>query len=171
MEKIEFHIEGDYDLRQGFRVLIAQKVKPVFNINMGKDRENTVKQFKKDKATKKFLIIDLENHPSNRAIEVSKLSLTDCISNTCFMVQKMEAWFIAQSDRLFGPSVAAKLSKGNPEHIEKPDIVLSKVLHSMRGKGYNKLKDGNTFLQKLDFSKLESTFKDVEKLAQKLQKP
>ena len=168
MSMIQFHIEGNTGLRQGFHLLISQKLKRPFNINMGKDRENTVKQFKSDRADGKFLIIDLENHPSEREKELNKLSLGSNKDGVCFMVQKMEAWFIAQSDKLFNPSVSAQLGKGDPEHIDKPDIVLSKVLHSMRGKGYHKLKDGNTFLKQLDFSKLESKFKDVEKLAKKL---
>jgi len=161
---IQFHIEGDNDLRQGFKVLLSQKLKKPFNINMSGDRGNAVNQYKKDTAAHKFLIIDLEKHPSEREAELNKLSLGGNADKACFMVQKMEAWFIAQADKLFEAEVAGKLGKGNPEYIDNPDKKLKEVLYNHRGKAYDKKGDAIKFLQKLNLAELENKFKDVEKL-------
>jgi hypothetical protein len=164
MDVIQFHIEGDSKLRKGFRILFSQKLKKPFNINMAGPRGDAVNQYKRDKAEKKFLIIDLENHPSERETELNKLSLGTDACNTCFMVQKMEAWFIAQADKLFEPEIAEKLGKGNPEFVDKPDQKLKEVLFKHRNKTYDKKGDAINFLQKLDMSELGKKFKDVENL-------
>ena len=169
MSKIQFHIEGDNDLRQGFNKLLSQKLKKPFNINMSGPRGNAVNQYKKDKADKKFLIIDLERHPSERQEELNILSLGSEVKGACFMVQKMEAWFIAQADKLFDSQMAVKLT-GNPEYIDKPDKVLSEALHKHRGKKYDKKKDGIQLLQKLNLTELKDKFPDVKNLVEELEK-
>ncbi|MFN8278372.1 MAG: DUF4276 family protein [Chitinophagales bacterium] len=162
----QLFIEGDKQLRPGFSQLLQQKVRGNrFKLNLeGPDSEATYKFYHPDTSEHKFLVVDLDGNQETRNRRLSNLKIKAKDANRVFfMVQKMESWFLSQPEVIKDcfnlqntPTVPRKAIE-----IEQPDQYLANLV---RPKKYHKVKDAATMLPKLNLTKLEAEFEDVQQL-------
>lgn len=162
----QLFIEGNPQLRPGFSQLLQQKVKGNrFKLNLQGPDTEAVKVFQRPAAGEhKFLVVDMDgaHQTKDRRLSYLKIGTKDA-SRVFFMVQKMEAWFLSQPEvikdcfRLQSiPAISRKAAD-----IEQPDQYLADLV---RPKRYHKGKDAATMLPKLNLTKLEAEFEDVQQL-------
>ncbi len=181
-------------LEEGFYRLFGQAI-PEKNlhiqvdIKMGSGR-NKARDIFKERLNKKentHLLIDLEGRKNKRTEQLEGLELVNEKDLVFFMVEKMEAWFLSQPDKIEKycedllknkQTLVADEIKKPADEIIHPDNVLKTILkrHSYeekRGKQvkrrYKKLKDGAALLQLLDLEKLQDDFEDVKRLVEAIQ--
>jgi hypothetical protein len=177
-------IEGTADdtngaLRIGFGNLLKQELDGKMpRIIMGNGVSETINHFKNKQSPQKATLIDLDGKGTNITqgnydqAKTSKRKLHNLSSSDLvyFMVQKMEAWFLSQPDVLkkyFGKEFN-KIPFDHPSKIELPDDILMDLTKELKFKSYHKVRDGSRLLEKLDLSKLKSSFPDVKELVEKL---
>ncbi len=168
-------IEGTSDetngsLRKGFRMLLEKKLSGKMpQIIMGDSTKESIDGFLTQdyKGRDKILLIDLDKDESFVDKIITEHKLKDQSHIVCFMIQEMEAWFLSQPDMLdkyYGTAISKKISNKHAKDIPNPDEFLQDVTRKAGKKVYHKVKDGARLLEKLDLAKLETDFKDVEKL-------
>jgi hypothetical protein len=161
-------------------------------MNGGPDR-NAVKLFLGN--ANQILLIDLEGRPKTRQQRMQSFSdlgfdIQVHGSNTFFMVQKMEAWFLSQPDKIEFLLAKQKITtqaiandenllNRHPESIVNPDDVMNVILMrnfeetrngrrvSMKYRG-KKLTLAPKLLEILDIERLGASFSDVGNLVERL---
>lgn len=144
--------------------------------------------------TNVVLFVDMDNAPDKRAARLTELGLTEVSEQVYFMVQEMEAWFIAQPEifTAFADTEGYQrkrpdseipnnslLKNKHPEAIEAP----SEKLHTIFGQhfaiqkkasgkpkpaSYKKLKHSPALLELIDAPKLAPVFSDVKRFQEYL---
>lgn len=161
------------NLRTAFGKLFGQAQRLNPEIKMSNDKSGTIKRFLSEindpnSAYKKvLLLIDLDGPEATRSAWLAEHKLTQYQEQIFFMVQEMEAWFIAQSKVLkeYYPSRKHELLGKSATAIAKPSNELAKRTKNYPVKGtYAKVRDGAQLLIKLDLPKLQADFPDVARL-------
>jgi hypothetical protein len=183
--------------REAFRKLLQSGItNPELSIqvmNGGPDR-NAVKMFL-NSAAYQVLLIDLEGRPNTRLQRLESFhdlgfDIQVHAGNTFFMVQKMEAWFLSQPDKIELLLAKKKVTthtlanddnllNRHPESIVHPDNVLNVILMGHFEENRNgrrkkmkysgkKLTLAPQLLEILDIERLRGTFSDVRDLLEKL---
>ena len=170
--KVVLFIEGttddtNGDLRQGFENLLKKELEGKMpSIKLGNGNRQTVDKFKNTEAVK-FLLIDLDDDTKEQRLK--DFNLPD--SETFFMVQAMEAWFLSQPDILNDfYKKELKIPKKHASEISKPDVELMKLTKDSPKKEYHKVRHAVELLSLLDVEKLKQAFPDFNNLIQVLKK-
>ncbi len=171
-QKITLFVEGtsddtNGDLRQGFENLLKKELAGKMpSIKLGDGIDQTVAKFLKAEGDK-FLLIDLDGASETKKERVKALKLPE--SQTFFMIQAMEAWFLSQPDMLNDfYNEDLKVPKKRAEDIAKPDKELQRLTKNTRKKEYHKVRHAVELLGKLDIDKLQKDFADVKNLIEAL---
>ena len=160
------------NLRTSFGKLFMQAERPNPDVNMSNDMAEAIKKFlvetnnRTSSYKKVFLLIDLDGPEATRADWLAKHKLTQYQEHVFFMVQEMEAWFLAQPAVLevYYPRLKHDLIGRSPMAIAKPsDELAERTKNSSKGK-YAKVRDGAQLLMKLDLRQLQADFPDVARL-------
>lgn len=178
--------------RESFSKLLQQRIdseKVNVFIQPGGGVNQSVNIFKASKMDNPMLVIDLDGPPSSRADRLQGLDIEEHADSVFFMVQEMEAWFLAQ------PSIIDQYYENfhriiqepfpeyeDPESISRPSRELniqvqrfyvdpSRLTRKGRPKKvkYGKLKDAPGMILLLDINDLEQKFDDVASLLEKLE--
>ena len=178
VSRVVIHFEGAKDLREGFVELFGNHIERArqkrirFDMIAGGSNAETVKDFlrscRRNPSDLNVLLIDSEGPASSAAEAIRALrsrSYWDANAATedgqiNFMVQAMEAWFIADPQALashFGNGFAAGrlLNPQNAESIS-PNGLTDSINQALRGIGgrrrkkYDKVSDGARLLAKID---------------------
>jgi len=161
------------NLRVSFGKLLGQAQRPGPDIKMSNDTAGTIKKFisaindHNSSRKRVFLLIDLDGPEETRSTWLAKHKLTQYHEQIFFMVQEMEAWFLAQSKVLgmYYPKLIHNLAGRSPMAIAKPSDELVKRTKNYPGRGtYAKVRDGAQLLQMLDLAQLQADFPDVARL-------
>ncbi|PSR02139.1 MAG: hypothetical protein BRD50_07670 [Bacteroidetes bacterium SW_11_45_7] len=159
-------IEGDSNLKKGFKQLISKEIKKKFSIKMGEGKHTTIRKFKHDKLSSvKFLLIDLDGAESKKPNDITANSLTEFSERSFYMIQKMEGWFLSQPEKLdshWQISSFSSIQKHGKEFPD-PDNWIDEQLKKY-GKRYHKTRDPIDILANLDIERLKSDFEEVKEL-------
>ena len=173
-QKVLLFIEGttddtNGDLRQGFEDLLKKELKGKMpTIKLGNGITQTIHKFLNAEGSK-FLLIDLDGTDDTKEERLKHYKLTD--SQTFFMVQAMEAWFLSQPEILNDfYKKDLKIPKKHPSDISKPDVELQKLTANTTKKEYHKVRHAVKLLSMLDVQKLKDTFLDFNDLIEALKK-
>jgi hypothetical protein len=173
-QKVTLFIEGtsddtNGDLRQGFENLLKKELAGKMpSIKLGDGIHPTIAKFSKAEGVK-FLLIDLDGAAETKKERLKALKLPE--SQTFFMVQTMEAWFLSQPDMLNDfYKKDLKISKRPPQEIPKPDKELERLTKHTDKKEYHKVRHAVELLGKLDVNQLKEDFSDVKDLIEQLKK-
>ena len=179
MPKYVLFVEGSAntnngDLRNGFGKLLAQANRPMPQIIMANDTAGAVRRFQQEivKADSIFervlLLVDLDGPEATRGAWLAQHNLLPHREQVFFMVQKMEAWFLAQPAVLhdfYAPRLPHALPRTAPIQVPHPDRVLIRCTSGHAKKGtYHKTRDGARLLSLLSLPTLKNTFTDVARL-------
>ncbi len=160
------------NLRASFGKLLGQAQRPMPDIKMSNDMAETIKKFlsetnnRNSSYKKVLLLIDLDGPEATRADWLATHELTQYKQHIFFMVQEMEAWFLAQPNVLdvYYPRLKHDLSGRPPMAIAKPsDELVKRTKNSSKGT-YAKVRDGAQLLMKLNLLQLQADFPDVARL-------
>ncbi len=175
--KIKLFIEGSSDksngdLRQGFRKLLQPLLPGAkFQIIMGGGKSQAIRKFKKAKDDECLLLIDLDAPQTNKDQDLETHVLNGKADRVFYMIQEMEAWFIAQSamlDDYYKTDISRRLP-GRPAHeISEPAKKLEQATSRTQKGKYHKVKDGNALLQRLNGVQLMEAFEEVRQLVEAL---
>lgn len=161
MAKYVLFVEGspntnNGDLRNGFGKLLEQAGRPMPQIIMSDDTAGAIRKFRLEvnKPTSIFqrvlLLVDLDGPEETRAAWLAQHELTSYHEQVFFMVQKMEAWFLAQPtilQELYAPKLPHALPKAAPARVAHPDRELVRCTSSHPKKGaYHKTAHGARLL-------------------------
>ena len=178
VRRVTIHFEGDGKLKPGFRKLFARHADRArgnrirFNLISGGPNAETVKDFlrscRQNPSDLNVLLVDSEGPAPSVADAIQKLrsqSYWDASAavddgQINFMVQAMEAWFIADPQALarhFGNSFNAG-GLPNPRNAEtiSPKDLTDSIDQALRGVGgrrrreYDKARDGARLLELID---------------------
>lgn len=162
------------DLRNGFGRLLRQaNLGRMPLIVMCDDMHGAIRKFQQEtaKTTSAFrrvlLLVDLDGPSVSRAAWLAAHGLTLYEGRIFFMVQKMEAWFLAQPAMLhefYRPKLAHALPKAAPEQVSHPDQVLANCTIGTRKGRYHKTGHGALLLAQLQLTDLRVAFPDVARL-------
>jgi len=166
------------DLRNGFGKLL-QQAKPRFMplIVMCDDTDGAIRKFQTEAANPKsafrrvLLLVDLDGPSATRTAWLAAKGLTAQAADIFFMVQKMEAWFLAQPVLLhafYQPKLAHALPATAPELVRDPDHVLERCTTGTRKGRYHKTGHGARLLAELQLAPLQTVFSDVRELVKAL---
>lgn len=179
MPKYVLFVEGSAntnngDLRNGFGKLLAQANRPIPQIIMADDTAGAVRRFRleAEKANSIFqrvlLLVDLDGPEPTRDAWLARHNLLPHREQVFFMVQKMEAWFLAQPAVLhefYAPKLPHALPKAAPAQVPHPDRTLVRCTSGHAKKGtYHKTRDGARLLALLNLPTLQFAFTDVARL-------
>lgn len=179
MPKYVLFVEGSAntnngDLRNGFGKLLAQANRPMPQIIMADDTAGAVRRFRleTEKVNSIFqrvlLLVDLDGPEETRAAWLTQHGLLPYHEQVFFMVQKMEAWFLAQPTVLhdyYAPKLPHALPKPVPTQVLHPDQALARCTNGHAKKGtYHKTRDGARLLALLNLPSLQVAFTDVARL-------
>lgn len=182
MAKCILFVEGspsteNGNLRRGFQRLFAQEIRlrgQMPRIEMSNDTAEAVRKFKFElgKPFADFdnilLLVDLDGPPDTQEKWLVKYELQHHRGQVFWMVQEMEAWFIAQPQIItsfYGPKLAHVLPLTAPTRIINPADKLEYSTKSHPTKGtYAKVKHGAQLLELLNLAKLQADFPDVARL-------
>ncbi len=162
------------DLRQGFHKLLAQKLAGKMpRIKMGNGITTTVRVFKKNTLSERgILLIDLDAPATQKSQKLAEYNLNDVKGDVFFMIQAMEAWFLAQPqvlDNFYGVAISQKLPKKNAQDIPQPAEYLMGLTRNT-GKGtYRKIEHGVKLLESLDAHQLEQASVEFANLIKRLE--
>lgn len=162
------------DLRNGFGRLLGQanlRQKPL--IVMCNDTNGAIRKFQQE--TTKFnsafqrvlLLVDLDGPEHTRTDWLAAKSLVSHQASIFFMVQKMEAWFLAQPDLLhefYQPKLTHALPATAAALVPHPERVLERCTTDTRKGRYHKTGHGARLLALLRLAELQATFPDVARL-------
>lgn len=173
-KKVLLFIEGtsddtNGDLRQGFENLLKKELAGKMpSIKLGDGMNRTITKFSNTEGDK-FLLIDLDDVSEMKAERLKQYNLPE--SETFFMVQAMEAWFLSQPEMLNDfYKTDLKIPKRIASEIRKPDVVLENLTKNTKKGKYHKVNHAVELLSKLDIKKLKEDFSDVKNLIDVLQK-
>jgi Domain of unknown function (DUF4276) len=173
-QKVTLFVEGtsddtNGDLRQGFASLLERElIGKMPSIKLGDGIHQTIAKFTKAEGVK-FLLIDLDNASETKKERLKELKLPE--SQTFFMVQAMEAWFLSQPDMLNEfYKKDLKIASRPAQDISKPDKELKRLTRNTDKKEYHKVRHAVELLGKLDANKLQEDFSDVKNLLDILKK-
>lgn len=179
MPKYVLFVEGSAntnngDLRNGFGKLLAQANRPMPQIIMADDTAGAVRRFRleTEKANsiveRVLLLIDLDGPEPTRDAWLAQHHLLPYREKVFFMVQKMEAWFLAQPAVLhefYAPRLPHALPRTAPTQVLHPDRALVRCTNGHAKQGaYHKTRDGARLLSLLSLSSLQVAFTDVARL-------
>ncbi|WP_375415760.1 DUF4276 family protein [uncultured Hymenobacter sp.] len=162
------------DLRNGFGRLLGQanlRQKPL--IVMCNDTDGAIRKFQQETAKpnsafrRVLLLVDLDGPDSTRAAWLAAKKLTGYEDQVFFMVQKMEAWFLAQPTILhefYQPKLTHVLPATAAPLVPHPDRVLERCTTDTRKGRYHKTGHGARLLALLQLTELQTTFPDVARL-------
>lgn len=180
MAKCVLFVEGSQntnngDLRNGFGKLLAQAGRPMPQIIMSDDTAGAVRKFRLEveKTNSRFqqvlLLVDLDGPEEARETWLTAQELLSHREQVFFMVQKMEAWFLAQPDVLhefYAPKLPHTLPGAPPARVPHPDRELVRCTRGHPKKGtYHKTAHGARLLALLRLPDLQRAFPDVARLA------
>lgn len=162
------------DLRNGFGRLLRQAgLRQMPLIVMCDDTHGAIRKFEQEttKVNSAFrrvlLLVDLDGPSASRAAWLTAHGLTQYEKYIFFMVQKMEAWFLAQPAMLqefYRPKLTHALPKTAPEQVIHPDRVLEHCTTGTRKGRYHKTGHGALLLAQSRLSDLQLIFSDVARL-------
>ena len=163
------------DLRNGFGQLLRQaNPRRMPLIVMCDDTHGAIRKFQAEVAKPRsafqriLLLVDLDGPSASRTAWLATQGLTQHEASIFFMVQKMEAWFLAQPDILdefYRPKLAHALPGAAPELVPHPDRMLAHCTTGNAKKGtYHKTGHGALLLAQLRLPELRATFSDVARL-------
>ena len=174
MAKYVLFVEGADAVRVGLGPLLAQGVsRGVVMVKAVGDINRTIKRFLDEiqqplfPGTTPLLLIDLDGPATTAPAVLAAKSLTPYAAHTFWMMQEMEAWFLAQPtviDRVFKKPVSAHLPKTPPDAVNKPGDELTKATKTARAEPYHKTSHPPDLLPRLDLPALRRVFPDVERL-------
>ncbi len=144
--------------------------------------------------TNVVLFVDLDKAPDKRGDRIAELGLNEVSEQVYFMVQEMEAWFIAQPEIFtsFADTEGYErkkpdakipnnslLKNKHPETIEEPSAKLDTIFGQhfaiqkkaggkLKPASYKKLKHSSLLLELLDAPKLSPIFSDVKRFQEYL---
>lgn len=174
MAKYVLFVEGADAVRIGLGPLLAKGVsRGSVMVKAIGSRDRTINRFLAELEKPQFLgttallLVDLDGPESTVAAVLAQKKLTRHVARTFWMVQEMEAWFLAQPmvvDRFFNKPVSAHLPKTAPAAVEKPSDELTKATKAARAEPYHKTSHPPDLLPRLDLLTLRRDFPDVERL-------
>lgn len=162
------------DLRIGFGRLLEQanlRRKPL--IVMCNDTDGAIRKFQLELAKSNpafrriLLLVDLDGPDATRNAWLAAKNLIAYEAQVFFMVQKMEAWFLAQPDILhefYQPKLTHALPVTAATHVAHPDRVLERCTTGTRKGRYHKTGHGARLLAQLRLTELQQPFPDVARL-------
>lgn len=166
------------DLRNGFGRLIRQaNLRQMPLIVMCDDMHGAIRKFEQETAKpnsafrRVLLLVDLDGPSASRVSWLVNHGLTLHEERIFFMVQKMEAWFLAQPTMVhdfYLPKLAHALPKAAPELVPHPDRVLEHCTTGTRKGRYHKTNHGALLLARLQLADLQASFPDVARLLKAL---
>ncbi len=124
-------LEGGNHLRSSMRGFLRKAAGNDINLDVTacRDRDRAIARFGKESAADSLLLIDAEGDDLNvlRQRVISRTSFPDATARTLFMVQLMEAGFLADPSMLevyYGRGFSLRSLPANPniENIPKPDV-------------------------------------------------
>ena len=162
------------DLRNGFGRLLRQAtLRAMPQIVMCDDTDGAIRRFQLETAKpnspfqRVLLLVDLDGPSATRAAWLATKGLAAHSSRIFFMVQKMEAWFLAQPEVIHTfcqPKLAHTLPKTPAANVTHPDRVLDRCTVGTRPGRYHKTGHGAKLLPQLRLADLQVTFPDVAAL-------
>jgi hypothetical protein len=171
-QKVTLFVEGtnddtNGDLRQGFDDLLKKELLGKMpRIILCNGINQTIDKFLKADGVK-FILIDLDGTVDTKADRLKEFKLPE--SQTFFMVQAMEAWFLSQPDMLaVYYKKALDIPKRPPQDIPQPDKVLRRLTATTKKGEYHKVSHAVELLGKLVMPKLKKDFPDVKQLIEVL---
>jgi hypothetical protein len=112
------------DLREGFRILLEQKLKGKMpRLVMGNGKEETMNFFNNERLNVKYTHRNVVVDSDATELEKSREEREKRAPDLFFMVQEMEAWFLSQPeilDERFGVAVSKKIPSGDVTNIPDP---------------------------------------------------
>lgn len=174
VSRVVIHFEGNGKLKEGFRKLFERRVKVKFILIAGGSNAETVKDFlrscRQNPSDLNVLLIDSEG-PAQSVSEAMRALRSRRYWNANaapederinFMVQAMEAWFIADRNALkrhFGKGfgVGSLPNPQNAESVSPKDLTDSinqalRAIGGRRRRKYDKVRDGARLLALIDES-------------------
>ena len=162
------------DLRNGFGRLLRQaNPRQMPLIVMCDDTDGAIRKFQQETGNPKsafrrvLLLVDLDGPEATRAAWLAAKKLVAHEDQVFFMVQKMEAWFLAQPGILhefYQPRLAHALPAAAPTHVPHPDRALEYCTTGTRKGRYHKTGHGARLLALLQLPELQKAFPDVSRL-------
>jgi len=162
------------DLRNGFGRLVRQaSLRRMPRIIMCNDTNGAIRLFRLEAAKPNsafqqiLLLVDLDGPADTREAWLNEKDLTAYGEQVFFMVQKMEAWFLAQPavvHDFYGPKLTHTLPPTAAALVPHPDQVLERCTTDTRKGRYHKIRHGAQLLPLLKLADLQSTFPDVARL-------
>ena len=185
--EIRIYFEGDTSLRRGFRTFIQRGCGTVVRTVSGGSRNDTIKDFMTALQTRttalNLLLIDAEGKDDSRLFEsLSKhrdwkppTGATGLANRVFWMVQVMEAWFLADRaalKRYYGDAFreSALPRRTEVEQISKSDVDTALTEATKKtGKGpYHKTGHAPKLLELIDPKKVRKASPNCERLFQQL---
>ena len=129
---MDVYLEGGSHLRRPMRNFLRRAVGSDINIDVDacRSRNRAIARFGKALSPDSLLLIDSEGDDLNRLRHTvaSRARLPGVLDRTFFMVQLMEAWFLADRGALqdyYGPRFNARAlpSNSQPEVVLKSDVI------------------------------------------------
>jgi hypothetical protein len=179
--------------RRAFKKLLSKSIdESKFNVEVEPcgGYKNAITLFKANSNNRSFLLIDLDAEENKRNEQVIFYELNDFVDVSFFMVQKMESWFLSQTDKLemyfsenYNKKTVDILSEDEsikdkiPQLFRHPDFVLKTIiaknyLTTRNGKEvklkYGKLEHAPDLIELLEINKLQNDFTDVANLIDKI---
>ena len=162
------------DLRNGFGRLLRQaNPRQMPLIVMCDDTDGAIRKFQQETGNpnsafrRVLLLVDLDGPEATRAAWLAAKKLVAHQGQVFFMVQKMEAWFLAQPAILhefYQPKLAHALPAAAPAHVQHPDRELARCTKDNRKGSYHKTGHGARLLALLQLPELQRSFPDVSRL-------
>ena len=158
---MDVYLEGSNHLRRplGNFLRRAAGAQIALNVLPCRDRGRAIRLFGQTQSVDSLLLIDSEGDDLNtlRQLVVSRTRLPNATDRTFFMVQLMEAWFLADRDCLttyYGASLRNRRLPNNrqPESVRKNDV-LNRLRQATQGspKGaYHKTDHAPEILEQLN---------------------
>lgn len=162
------------DLRNGFSKLLQQaNLRRMPQIIMCNDTAGAIRKFQQetDNPRSRFqrilLLVDLDGPDATRTAWLAAKALTAHRDRIFFMVQKMEAWFLAQPSvvhNFYSPNLPHALPATAAGLMQHPDQVLEHCTMGTRKGRYHKTGHGARLLAQLRLPELQTVFPDVARL-------
>ena len=129
---MDVYLEGGAHLRRPMRNFLRRAAGSDINIDVDacRSRDRAIARFGRASSPDSLLLIDSEGDDLQglRQTVASRARLSAVLERTFFMVQLMEAWFLADREALqnyYGPTFNARLLPNNtqPETVLKDDVM------------------------------------------------
>lgn len=183
MAKCVIFVEGSRktdngDLHYSFNQLLRQaNPRHMPLVVMCNDTAGAIRKFRQEIANPRskfqqvLLLVDLDGPDATRAAWLANQDLLPHQASVFFMVQKMEAWFLAQAEvvqAFYNYNLAHALPRTQAALVPHPDRVLERCTSGHRKGSYHKTGHGARLLVQLDLKELQADFPDVDRLVKAL---